>query len=349
MAEALSIRSSRPGIAWERASAYQPPRPVGLALSAGLEGSAVRLAALWGQRDPDVLTNMVFFHRHPDRGARKLARNEPGFPALSREWLSIRDMIVRPALGSPQRPAAPAAAGQAPAGLPSGPLGTLTVAAPGLRPFRYAFTPDDALWTARFLVGEAGARDDPANHAVIWAMFNRFALFTHTVHRTFQAFIRAYSTPLQPVLNARGAAERHMRDPDFVRTGGTYPGTSIPRGQLGRFLRLQQTSWADLPPAARALALRALSGGQPNPGIGNASEFDDTAVYFRDRYKRVPSEAEWRRFTIDFPRSVKKKITWIGDVPGLVQYRINSFFLDDRARGLPAGAVRVLVPGSVGT
>jgi hypothetical protein len=349
MAEALSIRSSGRQVAGELGATYQPLRPVGVALSAGLERSAVRLAALWGQRDPDVLTNMVFFHRHPERGGRKLAGNEPGFPALSREWLTIRDVIVRPALGSPRGPAAPAEAGQAAAGLPRGPLGTLTAAAPSPGPFRYPFTPEDTLWTARFLVGEAGGRDDPGNHAVIWAMFNRFALFTHTVYPTFQAFIRAYSTPLQPVLNAQGAAKRHMSDPDFVRTGGTYPGTSIPKGQLGRFLRLQQTPWANLPAAARALALRALSGGQPNPGIGNASEFDDTAVYFRDRYKQVPSEAEWRRFTIDFPRSVKRNITWIGDVPGLVQYRINSFFLDNRARSLPAGAVRVLPPGRVGT
>jgi hypothetical protein len=322
---------------------YQPPGPVRLTLRMGLEGNAVRLAILWGQRDVTALTNMVFFHRHPERGGRKLVRDERNYPALSREWISIRDSIVLPALKKP-RPAASGGAGPAPAPLPQGQLGTLTVVAPGRAPFRYAFTPEDALWTARFIVGEAGGRDDPGNHAVIWAMFNRYALFTRTVYRTFQAFIRAYSTPLQPVLNSRGAAQRHMNNPDFVRTGGTYPGTSIPKGQLGRFLRLQRTAWADLAPAARALALRALSGGQPNPGIGNASEFAETGVYFKDRYKRVPSEAEWRKFTIDFPRSAGKKWTWVGDVPGLVQYRHNTFYLDDRARSLPARAVRVLPP-----
>ena len=135
-----------------------------------------------------------------------------------------------------------------------------------------------------------------------------------------------------------------MNNPDFVRTGGTYPGTSVPKGQLGRFLRLQRTPWQELPPAARALALRALTGGQPNPGIGNASEFADTAVYFKDRNKRGPDEAEWRRFTIDFPRSAGKKWTWIGDVPGLAQYRRNTFYFDDRVHGLAPGAVRVLPP-----
>ncbi len=308
-------------------STYQPPAPVRLALGVGLETTAVRLAALWGQRDANLLTNLVFFHRHPERGGRALLRDEPGYADLSREWMAIRDTIVRPQLGGP-----------------SGPFGTLTLTAPGRRPVRYPFTAQDVLWTARFIVGEAGGRDDAGNHAVIWAMFNRYALFTRTVYPSFEAFIRAYSTPLQPVLNSRGAAERHMNDPDFVRTGGTYPGTSVPKGQLGRFLQLQKRPWQELPAAARALALRALSGGQANPGIGNASEFANTAVYFKDRNKRLPYEAEWRRFSTDYPRNAGRKWTWVGDVPGLVQYRRNTFYLDDRARSLPAGAIRVVPP-----
>jgi hypothetical protein len=309
------------------ASAYQPPAPVHLALGVGLESTAVRLAALWGQRDANLLTNLVFFHRHPERGRRALMRGEPGYADLSREWMAIRDTIVRPQLEGP-----------------AGPFGTLTFTASGRPPVRYPFTAQDVLWTARFIVGEAGGRDDAGNHAVIWAMFNRYALFTRTVYPSFEAFIRAYSTPLQPVLRSRGAAERHMNDPDFVRTGGIYPGTSVPKGQLGRFLQLQKRPWQELPAAARALALRALTGGQPNPGIGNASEFANTAVFFRDRNKRLPDEAEWRRFSTDYPRNAGKKWTWVGDVPGLIQYRRNTFYLDDRARSLSAGAIRVVPP-----
>jgi hypothetical protein len=323
-------------------SAYQPPVPVRLALGVGLESTAVRLAALWGQRDVNLLTNLVFFHRHPERGGRALARGEPGYADLSREWMAIRDTIVRPQLEGP-RPV-PASPSRSTAALPSGPFGTLTLIASGRQPVRYPFTAQDVLWTARFIVGEAGGRDDAGNHAVIWAMFNRYALFTRTVYPSFEAFIRAYSTPLQPVLNSRGAAERHMNDPDFVRIGGTYPGTSVPKGQLGRFLQLQARPWQELPAAARALALRTLTGGQPNPGIGNASEFANTAVYFRDRNKRLPDEAEWRRFSTDYPRNAGKKWTWVGDVPGLIQYRRNTFYLDDRARSLPAGAIRVVPP-----
>jgi hypothetical protein len=63
-----------------------------------------------------------------------------------------------------------------------------------------AFTSDDLLTTARLITGEAGARDDLENRAVIAAMINRFAMFTHSHYRSFSAFLKAYSTPLQPVL-----------------------------------------------------------------------------------------------------------------------------------------------------
>jgi hypothetical protein len=58
-----------------------------------------------------------------------------------------------------------------------------------------------------------------------------------------------------------------------------------------------------------------------------------------------PTEAEWRLFSLEFPRSTGKNWTWIGDLPGVAQYRKSTFYLDNRARGLPAGMVRVLPPG----
>jgi len=229
----------------------------------------------------------------------------------------------------------PTAAGPAQAA-PQGSFGTLTSNAFG-RQFSYRFTAEDVLWTARFLVGEAGGRDDLGNRAVIWAMFNRYALFTHTVYPTFHQFIRAYSTPLQPVLRSAGAARRHMNEPTFVRTGGNYPGTDVPRGQTQRHLRLQATQWSQLPAAARSLAEKALKGQIPNP-IGNASEFGSTYVYFHDRNRRYPTPEEWQRYTEAYAK--QKKWTWIGPVPGLNQ-RGNAFFIQPRAANLPANSVRV--------
>jgi hypothetical protein len=46
----------------------------------------------------NALTDLVFFRRYPARAGRPLARSEPRFAALSREWLRIRDGLVHPAL-----------------------------------------------------------------------------------------------------------------------------------------------------------------------------------------------------------------------------------------------------------
>ncbi|XUL90592.1 penicillin-insensitive murein endopeptidase [Streptomyces galilaeus] len=205
----------------------------------------------------------------------------------------------------------------------------------------YQFTTEDAEWTARFIIGESGGRDDADSHAVIWAMFNRYALLTRPYYRTFNAFLRAYSTPLQPVLKSWGASKRNMDRADFVRTGGTFgppapPG--IPRGQRRAYLDLQNRQWAQLPSAARSVALRALGGAIANP-IGNATEFGSTYVYFHDANRRYPNPDEWRRFTEQY--AAKMGWRWIGPVAGLDQ-NSNTYFVQRRLAALPVPAVRVL-------
>jgi len=226
---------------------------------------------------------------------------------------------------------------------PQGPFGVLSFAAKGHPRFTYTFTPEDAEWTARFLLGEAGGKNNPDNQAVLWAMFNRYALFTNTKYHTFHTFLRNYSTPLQPVLHNWRAAQRHIQNPKFVRTGGTYdppapPG--IPRGQLQRFISLQQTPWEKLPLAARTLAERALRGEIPNPGIGIASEFDNTATYYKQNIGRSPTYEEWRQYTEELGR--KKKWTWIGEVPHLRQMDVNAFFIVNKVKHLNADVVRII-------
>lgn len=253
---------------------------------------------------------------------------DPEFGAGA-ESMSFEDGLLQGEVGVRTR-SAPAA--------PSGPFGVLAASLPGRR-FRYALTADDAVWTARFIVGEAGGRNDPDNRAVIWAMFNRYALFTHAYYKTFHNFLRAYSTPLQPVLRSGGAAKRHSHKPEFVQTGGYYapPYGDIPRGQLRRFLDLQKRPWSRLPAPARSLAEQALTGHVPNP-IGNASEFASTYVYYHDRHQRYPTDEQWQRFTAEFARG--KGWRWIGPVPGLDQ-RKNAFFIQQRVAKLPPGTVTV--------
>ncbi|MFF4502298.1 penicillin-insensitive murein endopeptidase [Streptomyces sp. NPDC001401] len=274
--------------------------------------------------------HVIFFNDPEVRGVRPLKNHD--------NHLHVR---FAPPSASPS-PSAPASAARR----SSGPVLEVTatprlgvLSAQGKAPYR--FTEDDAEWTARFIIGESGGRDDADSHAVIWAMFNRYALLTRPYYRTFNAFLRAYSTPLQPVLKSWGASRRNMNRADFVRTGGTFgppapPG--IPRGQRRAYLDLQQRPWAQLPAAARSVAVRALGGAIPNP-IGNATEFGSTYVYFHDANRRYPNPDEWRRFTEQY--AARMGWQWIGPVPGLDQNK-NTFFVQRRLASLPVPAVRVL-------
>jgi D-alanyl-D-alanine carboxypeptidase len=83
----------------------------------GSEVAALKLAIASGLRDENKLINLIFFARHPERQGRALTRGEPGFERLGREWMEIRDRLVRPALAkpapagsTPARPTAPAKA-----------------------------------------------------------------------------------------------------------------------------------------------------------------------------------------------------------------------------------------------
>jgi hypothetical protein len=284
---------------------------------------------------------------------------------LAKEWLTIRDSLVKPALSRVSAPAPLLATQELTSvqvsDMPGGRYGTLVVETPAQFRFSYIFTPEDALWLARLVKGEAGGRNDLNNHAVIWAMFNRFALFTHAGsywmnlmkrqgYRTFNSFVQSYSTTLQPVLYSVGAAKRAIalsqKDPrrfQYIKTGGFYKNTTIPKGQLKHHLdRIQKMTWSSLPEDTRSMIGRALQGALPNP-IGLASEFANTKTYFIQNKKRPPQNyEEWRNYTDTYARSVKW--TWIGPVSGLDQMRLNAFFLDNRVKNLPKGTVRVKPP-----
>ncbi len=85
-----------------RCSGTPPPTPssssrsILAALREGRWAEAVRLAIRGGERNENQLSNMIFYARHPDL--------PPGYQIKShereyaREWLQIRDTVVRPAL-----------------------------------------------------------------------------------------------------------------------------------------------------------------------------------------------------------------------------------------------------------
>jgi hypothetical protein len=67
----------------------------------GIESSMLRSAIRDGMRNENLLANLVFFHRHPERNCRLISREGDGedFRRLAGEWLRIRDTQVRPLLG----------------------------------------------------------------------------------------------------------------------------------------------------------------------------------------------------------------------------------------------------------
>ena len=340
-------------------------------IQGGQEALALAEAVRSGQTDVNKLANLVFYARHPELNGRPIRREER---QLAAEWLQIRDTTVRPVVArlapggggssapgmpapAPASPAPSTAGGGSVSDVPRGPFGTLTVSAPEQYRFSYRLTGEDAAWIARLITGESGGRNDADSAAVIWAVLNRFALFAHSGsywmkragyrgYATLADFVQAYSTTLQPVLKSVGAArrsiERARQNPakfQYVQTGGVYPGTSVPRGQLKHHLdRIQQLRWSRLPQGTRDIVLAAFSGTLRSP-VGLASEFANTATYYYDAHKRRPDQAAWREFTLAFAR--KKNWTWL-DSTSLRQFQSNAFFVDNRVKDLPADTVRVV-------
>lgn len=62
------------------------------------ESRIVALLIAQGKRGENDLTNDIFFKRHPELPRTSLSKTNPAFANLSKEWLDIRDKIVRPEL-----------------------------------------------------------------------------------------------------------------------------------------------------------------------------------------------------------------------------------------------------------
>ncbi len=72
------------------------PKAILKVLHKGLEKVAVTLAVRFGTRNENKLTDLIFFGRHQERGGRFLKKRERNFKSLRFEWVSIRNLLVRP-------------------------------------------------------------------------------------------------------------------------------------------------------------------------------------------------------------------------------------------------------------
>lgn len=230
-------------------------------------------------------------------------------------------------------------------------LGSINVNINGINKFNYQFTNTDLEWTLKFIEGETGVSPTTEAVAVFWAMVNRFGIKMSRAPLTwssFSAFLRAYSTTLQPILKNKRAAYRHQGSSNFVNVGNDfYPindapaGVSIRKGQLKRHLAIQAKQIISYSQQMISFAQNCLNGNISNPGIGFASEFGNTATYFRDVNSQLcqqpkslgqlcPTIAEWETFNWNVPKRNKYHSTWkwVGNINGLKQYNINTFFLN---------------------
>ncbi|MEZ0230437.1 MAG: hypothetical protein ACAI25_17575 [Planctomycetota bacterium] len=217
----------------------------------------------------------------------------------------------------------------APAHAQEGPFGTL-VRSDGVGD-PYALTAEDALWSARMLVGEAGGEDDADGAAVLWCMLNSYMLRPlRKDYPTFTDFVRAYCTPLQKFLKSKGALERHRK------LGTKMVEVEEGKWQLERHVELQKRPWEKLAPGARAVVERVFRGKAATP-CGNATQFCSTATYFHDKHGRKPSDEELAAYTEEYAK--EKAYTWFKVEKS--RPRSNCFFVEKRFASLPAGVVKV--------
>lgn len=295
--------------------------------STDAERKIVEAAYKAGERSDVELTDIVFGKRHPALQGGKIPESDGG--RLAAEWRTIRRKVVAPVLRE-------LAQGSAPARIVDVTLGRLRHRNADGTEFVYDFTASDLEWTARFLDGEAG--DEVERTVVLWIMVNRFAFLRKW--KTFEGLLRAYSTPLQYPLNSPGPAYRHWklcpgdkcRYVDLSAQFGNYPtykGLTIPKGQLRNFIDLQKRPWDKLSRGARRIAAAVLSGKLENTA-GLATEFDDTAVYYRDHDKqsRWPTRIQWREYTQAFAK--RKKYVWPSDTSPYDQFKRNVLFVESR-------------------
>ncbi|HMP25924.1 MAG TPA: hypothetical protein PKC76_17465 [Saprospiraceae bacterium] len=218
----------------------------------------------------------------------------------------------------------------------------------------YVFTKEDALWTARFVEGESGVKNEADGHAVIWAMLNRFGMLRHRNPgwSSFANFLRLYSTTLQPYFKNVNAAKRAIandaEDPvrwAIKKTGGYYDGTDIPKVQYLRHLNIQKKEWKNINADTRKMVIAILRGETPNPGIGIATDFAGIHIYMRDTFrakykgKDIP-EAEWIAYTEN--HATKKGWAWIGQKENLNQMKKNAFFIMNEFKGVSDNVIDII-------
>ncbi|MEE9337455.1 MAG: D-alanyl-D-alanine carboxypeptidase family protein, partial [Methylococcaceae bacterium] len=329
-----------------------------------LYGKAYYLAAVAisnGESRADKITDKIFYDLYPSKKGRKLQASDP----LVENWKYILNVIVSPMLKkelaahSVVQPSDNRSDNVKPNSIYAqvklggqyklGTLGFNGIIGGKQRNISYVFDHCDLLMLAKLILGEADQKGHREQSAIAFCMVNNFALVRYKKREpTFWKFLQNYSTTLQPVFASAGAARRHYKKPGYekVKPIKYYKSTNIPKGQIKKHSDIQKMEWEDIPEKIQKVALGVLNGTIKNPGVGIATKFANTTIYWRQkagkrtgtpwRKVRLPTKEEWKKYNNN-----RKNRVWVGKIDGLQQYRTNSFFIERRFRHLDPDIVRI--------
>lgn len=139
----------------------------------------------------------------------------------------------------------------------------------------YVIQPEDRIWLARMIYGEAGASPSIEEmRAVLWALMNRFMLIPAQREKSSLVdMIRAFSQPINPCWDGEGEG-------DFCVLGGKYYGTKYcSASKLERRRRVTSMPWEQIPAKIRGAVLAFEKGDLSYPQKAGSQRITNWASY----------------------------------------------------------------------
>ena len=243
---------------------------VGGIVTGGADWAIVQLALVRGIRDENRLTDIAFLRRHPERRGRPIRPEEL---QLRREWLDLRDRIVRPAMHT--GPGTPPTASTT---TPTAPGAGVTSAVPG---------GTGALDALRPLVGRSTAATVPNAMAILRALCAYWGVplqlpFTLLQHEGGLRLFQHHDGVMQTTASARESVIPILPRPlKLVLLG-------LPAGDVTADDRLTQALQREFP---HSLAVQIAAGTQEL--VSNLSRFNGYVALAFVAYNAGAGSAYW--------------------------------------------------------
>ena len=246
------------------------------------------LAVSKGERDENIITNIVFYSKHPNKKGIKLKRNDP----LVKDWLDIQKNIVRPILkGLSNTKDSKVNDSRNGHLLPESKLGYVKYSNGDSK----RITPGSVLWLAKMIDAETwGKPTENDARSMLWALVQRTAI------RKFRKWswvkmIQAYSQPINPRWTSSGDKCSQFYKSSF---GGTIPERCSVR-RVNRRSENIGKKWEDVHPVARRVVLEFIAGQIPNHIPGAVGWFAPGTWKSRERNGKNKEENMVYHSTID--------------------------------------------------